>query len=321
MLTACAASAEIIRFATYDTGLGRKGPGVMLRDLRAARNEQSEAALAVIAAGQADVILLMDVDWDQGSLGLDALAERLADLGQSYPYRLSLRPNSGIPSGVDLDGDGTTHEARDALGYGWFTGDSGLVVLSRYPLGRTRDLSDMRWSDRSEAAQLLPPEARQIVPLATTAQWVVPVMLGATEITLITLSAGTPVFDGPEDRNGLRNRDELALVSELARDADLPLVMGRANQDPERGEGVREALSDLLNLTALQDARPTAPDGSSATVRWDGPGEMRVDYVLPPRALSVVGAGVLWPEPGDPLRAITETAGPARLVWVDVAVP
>lgn len=293
----------------------------MLRDLLSGKDDQAEAALRVIAAADADVLVLMDVDWDHGGLGLAALERRLADLGQAYPHTLALRPNSGMPSGVDLDGDGTTHEARDAMGYGWFTGDSGLAILSRVPLGEVRDESAVIWSTRSDAADLLPEAARATVPLATTAQWIVPLRLSTGTATLITLSAGTPVFDGPEDRNGLRNRDELVFVTEQAAIGPNPIVMGRANQDPDRGEGIRDALRALLDLPTLQDPVPRAPNGTDDTVAWDGPGPMRVDYVLPPRAWTVTASGVIWPDPDDALRELVEEAGNARLVWVEVAVP
>ena len=227
---------------------------------------------------------------------------------------------SGAPSGVDLDGDGDAHGPRDALGYGWFTGDSGLALLSRLPLGPPRDLSTMLWSKRAETSDILPEAARSLVPLATTAQWVVPLAVGDRTLTLVTLAAGTPVFDGPEDRNGRRNRDELAFVAELAAGLDLPVVLGRANIDPDRGEGDRDALRALLEMPALQDPAPEGA-GGRATAAWETTGPMRVDYVLPPRALTVLDAGILWPAVGDPLLETVEAAGPARLVWVDVAVP
>ncbi|WP_281824994.1 endonuclease/exonuclease/phosphatase family protein [Jannaschia rubra] len=288
----------------------------MLRDLRAARDDQAEAALAVIAAADPDVILLLDVDWDVAGEGLATLQDRLG-----YDHALALQPNSGVLSGFDLDGDGTTHEARDALGYGRFTGDSGMALLSRLPLGPAKDLSATLWADRAETEGLLPEAARGVVPLATTAQWVVPLEVGDTTLTLVTMAAGTPVFDGPEDRNGLRNRAELEHVAELAREVPLPVVLGRSNLDPDTGEGYRDAMRALLDLPALQDPMPRAPDGTDDTVEWSGPGPMRVDYVLPARDLTVTGSGVIWPGDDDPLAAAARDAGPARLVWVDVALP
>ncbi|CUH39427.1 hypothetical protein JSE7799_02154 [Jannaschia seosinensis] len=293
----------------------------MIHHLRSGRDDQAEAALAVIAAAEADVILLLDVDWDLDGVGLAALAARLEEMGQSYPYRIALRPNSGTPSGFDLDGNGTDHEARDALGYGWFTGDSGLALLSRLPIGDVRDLSATLWADRPDAANLMPEGAHAVVPLATTAQWVVPIRMGETEITLVTMAAGTPVFDGPEDRNGLRNREELAFVAELVADAAAPLVLGRANLDPERGEGHLEAIRALLEHPKLRDPRPERPGGGLETVAWNGPGHMRVDYVLPPRIAQVAGSGVIWPEDGSALAQAVAEAGSGRLVWVDLSVP
>ncbi|WP_299818074.1 endonuclease/exonuclease/phosphatase family protein [uncultured Jannaschia sp.] len=292
----------------------------MLRDL-VTGDEQAEAALAVIAAADADILLLLDVDWDHERRGAAALVAALAERGLSYPHAVALRPNSGAPSGIDLDGDGDAHGPRDALGYGWFTGDSGLLLLSNRPLGAPRDLSGMLWSARSDAVGVLPDAARDVVPLATTAQWTVPVTVGSTEMTLVTMAAGTPVFDGPEDRNGLRNRDELALVADLAAAAEMPLVLGRANLDPGRGEGRREAIDALLAHPRLQDPGPAAPDGTTATAIWDSVGPMRVDYVLPPRALTVADAGILRPGPDDPLATAAEDAGSGRLVWVDLVVP
>ena len=312
-------AAEDVRFATYDPGLGRKGPGVMLRDLRRGEDPQMEAALAVIAAADADVLLLADVDWDYDGLGLGALTERLAAAGLDYPYAVALRPNSGLPSALDLDGDGRLGGPRDSMGYGWFTGDSGLALLSRLPLDPPRDLSGMLWADRAETEGLLPEAGRGTVPLATTAQWTVG--LTGRGVTVVTMAAGTPVFDGPEDRNGLRNAAELALVAELAAEVPGPVVMGRANLDPARGQGRREAVAALLSHPALQDPRPKGSDGETATVVWDGVGPMRVDYVLPARGLRVTGAAVLGAGADDPLHATVVAAGTGRLVWVDVELP
>jgi hypothetical protein len=324
-LAALPAPADTLRLATFHAGLSRKGPGTLVRDLLSGRDEQAEAALDVIAHSAPDILLLLDVDWDHDGTALDALAARLAERGLDYPHRLAPRPNSGTPSGFDLDGDGTTHEARDALGYGRFTGDGGLALLSTVPLGPAVDHGPL-WSNVAETSALLPPGAEALVPLATVGQWTVQ----AGAFTLIPMAAGTPVFDGPEDRNGLRNRDELALVARLAADAPLPVVLGRANLDPLDGEGRREAIRGLLDHPALQDPEPRGAAGGGAehrgdpafdTAAWEGPGPLRVDYVLPARALRVEGAGVVWPAPDDPLAETVAAAGSGRLVWVDVALP
>lgn len=68
-------------------------------------------------------------------------------------------------------------------------------------------------------------------------------------------------------------------------------------------------------------------DPARDTADWsdEGPGNLRVSYVVPSAALSVVGGGVFWPAPDDPLFALLGedglAAGPHRLVWVDIAAP
>ncbi|HYO23468.1 MAG TPA: endonuclease/exonuclease/phosphatase family protein, partial [Lacipirellulaceae bacterium] len=57
-----------------------------------------------------------------------------------------------------------------------------------------------------------------------------------------------------------------------------------------------------------------------------GPGNLRLDYLLPSADLAVAGAGVFWPETADPLSALTAGAAePAssdhRLVWIDLTLP
>ncbi|MEM8849018.1 MAG: endonuclease/exonuclease/phosphatase family protein [Pseudomonadota bacterium] len=298
----------------------------MARDLASGRDEQVEAVLDVIASVRPDLLLLLDVDWDHDRLALEVLAGRLAEHDLDYPHRIAPRPNTGRPSGFDLDGNGRSDEPRDALGYGRFSGDGGVAILSRVRLGEVTDHGPL-WVEASDVAEgLLPEGAGAVMPLATVGQWSVPV----AGMTLIPMAAGTPVFDGPEDRNGLRNRDELALVARLAALADLPVVLGRANLDPKDGQGRREAIHALLDHPALQDPAPRGAggggDGHSGdpaldTVSWEGPGPLRVDYVLPPRAVEVVASGVVWPGPDDPFREVVEAAGTGRLVWVDLVLP
>ena len=68
-------------------------------------------------------------------------------------------------------------------------------------------------------------------------------------------------------------------------------------------------------------------DESLDTADFDdetGPGNLRVDYVLPSVELEMDGAGVFWPEREDPWFApVGEKPFPAsahRLVWVDLRV-
>ncbi|MFT6076711.1 MAG: hypothetical protein ACJAZ1_003648 [Yoonia sp.] len=56
------------------------------------------------------------------------------------------------------------------------------------------------------------PDISNILRLSSTAHWIVPIRLpDDTEVSIMAFSATPPVFDGPEDVNGLRSRDELWL--------------------------------------------------------------------------------------------------------------
>lgn len=330
-MCAIPAFAETLRIATYHTELSRKGPAILLRDILRGEDAQVAAVLDVIASARADIILLLDVDWDLDGRTVGALQDALADRGAAYAHYVALRPNAGLVSGFDLDGNGRLGEGRDALGYGRFTGDGGMALLSRLPLGPATDHSAMLWSEQSAAPlTVLPDGAAEVVPLASVGQWVVPVQIGGVELSLITLNANTPVFDGPEDRNGKRNADELAFVRALAGRQAIPIVLGRSNIDPADGAGDRAAMAAVLTDPALQDAAPRGQGGGGLghlgdpaldTVDFDGPGPLRVDYVLPASGLTIVDAGVVWPAPNSPSAEVAKAASRGRLVWVDIALP
>ena len=70
--------------------------------------------------------------------------------------------------------------------------------------------------------------------------------------------------------------------------------------------------------------RGQAGDPALDTADWrddGGPGNLRVDYVLPSAGLAITGSGVFWPAPGAPLADAAVEASDHRLVWVDLALP
>jgi hypothetical protein len=321
--------AETLRIATYNAELTRDGPGLLLRDIASGDDAQVAAVIQVIAQADADVLLLTGIDFDYNLVALGALADALAQHGVRYGYRFALPPNTGVATGFDLDGNGRLGEARDAMGYGRFAGAEGMAVLSRVPIGAVTDLSGMLWRDLPGAiAPEMPADVAAVQRLSTTGHWVVPVTLPGGTVTLLAWSATPPVFDGPEDRNGRRNHDEVALWLRLLEGGlDVPapvgrfVVLGVGNLDPVDGDGRNEALVSLLSLT--QDVAPVGAMGTDTadfTAR-NGPGTLRVDYVLPSADLTVAASGVLWPAPEDPFAAVVSTASRHRLVWVDFALP
>lgn len=341
--------AQTLRIATYHTELERDGPGLLLRDVLKGEDAQLIALRQVIAATNPDILVLQGVDYDHGLVTLDALRDWLALDGPSYPHIFARAPNSGLDSGVDLDGDGRLGEARDAQGYGVFFGQGGMAILSRYPIdgAAAQEFTSLLWKDMPGA--LLPlmdgqpfpsPEAQAVQRLSSVAHWVVPVLVGDAPLQLLTFHATPPVFDGPEDRNGRRNHDELmfwqAYLNGIFGPApeDRFVIAGVGNLDPVDGEGLKPAITTLLNDPRLRDPAPMRPDGPLSdtedqtgdprldTAAWPGPvpGHLRASYVLPSADLRVEGAGVYWPAPGDPMAPVAEAASRHRMVWVDVAV-
>lgn len=289
-----------------------RGPGLILRDILRLEEEVA-ATIAVITDANPDILALQDMDYDGNQLALAALAEALG-----YPHYLALRPNSGLLTGLDMNGDGRTDGPRDAHGYGRFSGQGGMALLSRYPLGVVQDFSTMLWQDLPDnrAADVTPEDALPVLRLHTVGAWDVEVLTSNGPFHVLMSHATTPVFDGPEDRNGLRNADEIRFWHLYLDDTppEAFAYLGTLNVDPQRGEGIRGPLLDLLSHPALQNPVPDGP-----TADWDEPtpGDLRVDYALPARNLTVLDAGVLWPTDGPLLEAV-EAASAHRLVWVDV---
>ena len=336
-----------MRIATLNAELDRTGPGLLLRDILKGDDPQLKALQQVLAQVDADILLLQNVDFDHGRAALAALRDWLAEAGAEYPYVFALPPNTGLPSGLDLDGDGRLGGPGDAQGFGAFFGQGGMALLSRFEIDREGvvDFSAILWKDLPEA--LLPhvagtpfpsAEAQAVQRLPSVGHWVVPVVVSGQAVQLLALHAGPPVFDGPEDRNGRRNHDELLFWKHYmdgafgsAPDARFVLI-GVTNQDPVDGDGIKSAIRALLSDPRLQDPKPMRPispledhpghhgDPRLDTVAWPAPdpGHLRVDYVLPSADLKVTGSGVFWPAAGAPLYEAAQAASRHRIVWVDL---
>lgn len=340
MAGAIPAFADTIRIATFAAPLSRDGPGLLVRDL-GRDDAQIDAILAVVATVAPDILLLTDIDYDHDQIALSKVQGRLGELGVQYGYSFTAAPNAGLMTPFDLDQNGKLGEPRDAQGYGRFAGDGGMAILSRWPIGGVTDYSAMLWQDLPGATLPVgwPDDVNAAQRLSSVNHWVVPVQHPDGAINLMAYAATPPVFDGPEDRNGLRNRDELGLWSHILKTDPPPdfIILGNTNLDPVDGDGLRDAMAAFLADPRVQDTRPSSRgaalaqdsdhrgDASLDTVDWpDGrPGNLRVSYVLPAAKWEVTGAGVFWPAPDDPQAALLGedglAAGAHRIVWVDIA--
>ena len=347
--------AKDLRIAFYSAGLSRKGPGLLLRDI-SRRDAQALAARDVIARTDPDILVLADFDYDAELSALRAFAGLLAETAAPYPYAFARRPNTGWATGLDMDGDGRLGGPRDSQGFGYFAGQGGLAVLSRFPIDEPhlQDFSALLWRDFPEA--LLPTHASgapfpsdaalAVQRLSTTAHWSLPVTLPSGPLTLLISQATPPVFDGAEDRNGKRNHDENALwlhhiEGRLGTPPAGPFVLAfGANLDPADGAGRREVMQALLAHPKLQDPLPKSKGAGAAatpdhlgdptldTADWAeptadtfGPGNMRVDFLLPSADVTVTDAGVFWPALPSSDHALALAASRHRLVWIDIKLP
>lgn len=339
---AIAQQPNTLRIATYNAGLSRKGPGLLLRDILSGTDPQIAAVVATLADLNADVLVLTDVDFDHDLVALSALADGLANAGTTYPHRFAKRPNTGMTTGLDLDGDGRLGGPRDAQGFGYFSGQGGVAILSKQPVDEQgfRDFSDLLWQDFAGnlIGDSLSEAEKPILRLSTTVHWDLPIVLqGGQRLHLLIWHATPPVFDGPKDRNGRRNHDETAFWLALLNDG-LPMpppeapfvILGDANLDPVDGDGRNGAINALLADPRIQDpaARGThnraEPDqkGDPAldTALYDF-GGLRVDFVLPSADLQIRAAGVVWPSDTAPNAGTLTRASRHRPVWVDIALP
>lgn len=296
----------------------------MLRDLAKGKDAQIKAVTALIQHAQPDILLLTKVDVDAGGHTLTALKQAFG-----YPHGFTAMPNASLYAPADMDGDGYTDPRGERMAWTRFSGEGTMVLLSRVPL----DIENMwmanalLWKNLPDAQLPRNPDdtayfsetALDHLKLVSQGLWVIP----TEAATLILFQNISPVFDGVEDRNGLRNRDQLRLLEQVLDSRHTPLpskpfvLMGNTNLDPHAGEGDRQAIAKFLARPDLQDPIPRAPSGHPQTAFWEKPGPMRVSYILPSRDWQITDHGVLSPENG-PLRKTAEKASRHRLVWMDL---
>lgn len=327
---------------------------------------QVDAAVTLLRHAQPDILLLNEIDAEPDGIAAKLFRQRLADptrpelgppLDLSFAYTGPV--NTGAPSGFDLDRDGALDGPGDAWGFGHYPGQYGMAILSRFPIDRAgvKTFRKLLWVAAPHA--LIPdgregrpawyePEAAYRQPLSSKSHWDVPVLLPNGRLLHVLAAHPTPpVFDGPEDRNGRRNFDEIRLFADylggpaaadwivddqLMRggllDDAAAVVMGDLNADPVRDESPygRTAISQLLAHPRICDPVPRGPAGArfdrpyagDPTTRTNSWG--RLDYVLPTCGLEVLDATVGVPDLEDEGATIAKRASDHLLVAVRLGV-
>ena len=359
--------------ATFNASLNRPEEGQLIRDLSQPDNEQAQKVAAILQRVRPDIILINEFDHDPDGAALAGFQTHYLGIGQGgekpidYPYHYAAAVNTGVPTGVDLNGDGKLTPGNDSFGWGVFPGQYGMVVLSRYPIDTEgiRTFQNFLWKDMPGALLPVDPQtgfsfyseaALAVLRLSSKSHWDLPVRINDRVVHLLVSHPTPPVFDGPEDRNGMRNHDEIRFWADYltpGRDAYIRddqggagglsegtdfVILGDMNADPFDGDSVNEAIRKLLEhprvmggLTPHSDGAVEAakeqrrandsqrgdPAYDTAVFPDTHSGNLRVDYVLPSLGLDVEASGVFWPRPEEPESAWTDVSD-HHLVWVDL---
>lgn len=301
------AQADPLRVATFNLSLNRNAPGQLLADLSTGTNAQARTVAEIIQRADPDVILLNEFD-DVGSrAAVDAFRDNYLEVSQNgapaieYPYAFVAPSNTGVPSGFDLNNDGTVGGGDDAFGFGAFEGQYGMAVLSKHPIvqDEVRTFQHFLWKDMPGA--LLPddpattapadwysPEELQVVRLSSKSHWDVPVRVGEQTVHVLASHPTPPTFDGAEDRNGRRNHDEIRFWADYVTPgrsryiyddqggrgglspSESFVILGDQNADPLDGDSVDAAVDQLLSSRRIQDPMPRSQGAAEAAALQGG---------------------------------------------------
>jgi hypothetical protein len=355
---------RVVRIATFNASLNRGTEGELRRELATPDSEQARKVAEIIQRVRPDILLLQEFDFDARGEALAAFQSNYLARPRNgaspihFAYSFFTESNTGQPSGFDLNNDGSTGGGQDALGFGDFPGQYAMALLSRFPIdaSRARTFGRLLWRDMPDAR--LPenwysPEELAVLPLSSKNHWDVPVRVGTITLQLLVSHPTPPAFDGPEDRNGLRNHDEVKFWSDyLGEGAHFKddagrrggfrgrhfVIMGDQNSDPVDGDSLHEAINALLAHPRIDSSFTPASEGAAQAgaaqgginrmhrgdARFDTAdfsdrvaGNLRADYLLPSRGITVCGGGVFWPRDDQAFAGLID-ASDHRLVWIDV---
>ena len=359
-----AATPGTVRFATFNASLNRGSAGQALADLSAPGNPQADAVAEIIQRIRPDVLLINEFDFEPGNALAEAFQENYLSVAHNgaapieYPHVFVAPSNTGIPSGFDLNNNGVVAGPDDAFGFGFFPGQFGMAVYSMYPIEEDaiRTFQLFLWKDMPGA--LLPDDPATPAPadwysaaeldvfrLSSKSHWDVPIDIDGRTVHFLVSHPTPPVFDGPEDRNGTRNSDEIRFWADYVtpgpasayiyddaggtgglKPGELFVIAGDQNSDPLDGDSIPGSIQQLTEHPRVNTKLTPSSDGAveasllqgganlahRSDPRFDtadfsdtAPGNLRADYVLPSKPLRIVDGGVFWPVQADPLFRLT----------------
>lgn len=304
---------QTVRFATFNASLNRSEEGAMAAELAQPGAKQPASVAEVIQRVRPDVLLINEIDG-----GAEAFVANYLAVSQNgaeplvYPHIYVPTSNTGLLSGHDLNADGTLATeadrgsfayANDSHGFGQFPGQYGMAILSRFPIDTAaiRTFQTFKWPDMPSGLLTSDPalktfysaDAAAALRLSSKTHADVPIRIGDATVHLLAAHPTPPVFDGPEDRNGKRNHDEIRLwadyvsgLSYMTDDAGqtggLPegtafVIAGDYNADPFDGDSYDNAIQQLLFNPAVAGSTtdaavtPGSDGGPAAAAKQTGP--------------------------------------------------
>jgi 3-phytase len=285
---------EPVRFATFNASLNRNFSGVLAAELSSPGSAQPDVIAEIIQRTRPEVLLINEFDYDGGNVALEGFQDNYLSVAQGsaasiyYPYRFTAPSNTGIASGLDLDNNGIIDSTPDqgfpgflnyggdAFGFGAFPGQFGMAVYSMYPIDfdAIRTFQHFKWRDMPGA--LLPedppgtpwysPAELDVFRLSSKSHWDVPIHVGKKTVHFLVSHPTPPVFDGPEDRNGTRNHDEIRFWADYVgpgasqgsyiydddgnfgglAPGSMFVIAGDQNSDPNDGDSIPGSAQQLL---------------------------------------------------------------------------
>ena len=340
-------------------------------------NSQLVAARDIIQQIRPDILVIneIDHDWDavaQGESLLENPQRFLHNYLQQgkqpleYAYIYAAPCNTGFLSGFDLNNDGViaTEADRggrgygdDCYGYGAYPGQYSMALFSKYPIDSTAVRTFQKFLWKALPGNHLPhdfysPEEIAILRLSSKSHWDVPIEIDGTELHVLLSHPTPPVFDGPEDRNGRRNFDEIKFwnayisggtglyddtgnATPFSAKAQFVIIgdLNASTRNPAVYDSVK-AIDQLLKNPRVQESGPFltskgalrgvtagAPDFFERATTEFRPGDKhRIDYILPSTGIKIIQGGVYWPDssaaPADYQKA--QIASDHHMIWLDV---
>ena len=273
-----------IRFATFNASLNRNSEGQLITDLSTRDNAQAQSVAEIIQRTRPDVLLINEFDFDSDGLAARLFQNNYLSVPHNgarpieYRDRFVAPSNTGIPSGFDFNNDGNVGGPDDAYGFGFFPGQFGMAVYSRFPIDEKeiRTFQNFLWKDMPGAmlpddpttpqpADWYSSEELEVFRLSSKSHWDIPIEIGHKTVHILASHPTPPVFDGAEDRNGTRNHDEIRFWADYLlrsrsryiyddegthgglRQGEMFVIAGDQNSDPFDGDSVPGSAQQLLD--------------------------------------------------------------------------